>query len=167
MKSKIIKFSAAIILLLIIVLLLPFPQIISTELSASIYDDPSSEYTLSVKAVKLNYLIKTDEFIPKIKLYNKDNIIFDNSSDKIKIPLLKFPSQNKEKNIEYADFFFYDKQKNIMDTASLIFDNSKGYFSFTVDNLTYTAPSQSKKEADNIINYLEISNFPQYRNISQ
>lgn len=158
MKSKsMIKISALIIILLGVVLLLPFPQIINTKLSAS--GDTDNEYTLSVNALKLNYLIKADEFIPQIKLYAENNLIFDNSSNKVKTTVYKVPSQDKEKHIEYTSFYFYNSYQNKMDIATLQFDNNKGYFVFTFDNSTYIAPAENSQDADNIISYLEIDNI--------
>lgn len=141
--------------LLFIIYLLPFPQRIKIKLPALSYDNTDNTYILSLQAWKLNYLFKTDEIIPEIKLYSNNNLIFDNSSNKMKTEIYRFSSENNESNIEFTSFFYYNSYKNKMDTANLWFDNDKGYF--TVDNLTYIAPATKSQDAENILNYFQIS----------
>lgn len=157
-KNKFIILGS-ITFLLCIIFLLPLPQRINIEFPALLYDNTDISYILSMQIWKLNYLFKTDEIIPEIKLYSENNLIFDNSSNKIKTTIYKFPSHNKVNNIEYISFYYYNSYKNKMDTANLWFDSDKSYFVFVTDNLTYIAPAKSKQDIDNIINYFRINNI--------
>lgn len=158
MKTKNIIVLITLIFITFIIFLLPLPRIINVKIPVLNCNNTNIEYTLSLKALKLNYIFKTDKIIPDIKLYSESNLMFDNSANKVKTDIFKLSSQNKEKNIEYISFYFFNTQKNKMDIANLYFDSNKGYFIFEFNNFNYAGPAKNKQDLDNIMNYFEIDN---------
>ena len=153
-KRNIICVLVCVIILLLIIVFIPYPQRINKVVPA--YIDKENTYTMSIKAWKLNYLFKTDKIITEIKINSDDEVIYDNSENKVKVPVLYF--DNGDTHIGYISFNYYDSETNSYKAADIWWDFNKEYLAVITDKFTCVAPAENLEERESIINYFEENN---------
>ncbi len=141
--NRIFKAAAVILAVFLLIYFIPYPYRIKADMSAKLLNDDSS-YTFSINARRHKYLIRNDTYIPEIKIWKGDEVIFSFADIDYSMYESSIPVKGDE-NISIVSFSYYDGKSNLLKPATLTFSETKNIYMLETENFTCIAPAEADK----------------------